>query len=62
MKKNVIAFLLFSIFILITCIWVVEFKSNDKQKKECSNQNCLKSNQVDEQIILNSLNKFIVSL
>ncbi len=60
MKKNVIAFLLFSI--LVTCIWVVEFKSNDEQKKECSNQNCLKSNQIDEHIILNSLNKFIVSI
>ncbi len=62
MKKYVPTIVLFSVFLFFVLQILVSINNTDKPKKACCNQTSPNTNQTDDQVILNSLNKFIVSL
>lgn len=62
MKKYIPIIILFSVFIFFVLQILVSMNNTDKPKKACCNQISPNTNQSDDQVILNSLNKFIVSL
>ncbi len=62
MKKNIPTIVLFSVFLFFILQILVKINNTDKTKKACSNQTSPNTNQSDDQVILNSLNKFIVNL
>ncbi len=62
MKKNQFLTALFAISIFMSVFIMLKFAKTNEHKKESCNQPCPKTNQENDHLIMNSLNKFIVSL
>jgi hypothetical protein len=62
MKEKLLTTLLFLIIIVMITILTIETDNGFKPKKECCNQTCPKRNDSSEPVIMNLLNKYIVSL